>query len=235
MTTRILIDGYNLLFASSVFASNAGPPTLERTRLAFLQFLEASLTQSQRNTTLVVFDAAQAPLGLPHEMTVGSMQIRFSRKPQHADDLLEDLIAAHKQPRMLTVVSSDHRIQRAARQKGATYYDSEIWLSELQSNLQGQNALAEQDKPSDTNWESSPELHDWLNRFAMNNEQLKALETESDLPKLQTKTPVPPPAHNTANPAHNTAKPKSTTIKNETVNFGNPFPPGYAEDLLDND
>ena len=44
MSTRLLIDGYNLLFASGVFASPSGPPTLQRTRDALLQFLAAAFT-----------------------------------------------------------------------------------------------------------------------------------------------------------------------------------------------
>src|SRR5690348_3301541 len=90
MSTRLLIDGYNLLFASDVFASSAGPPTLERTRTALLQFLVDSLNQKQCARTTIVFDATQAPPGLPRETSYAGIQVLFSRSGQEADDLLEE-------------------------------------------------------------------------------------------------------------------------------------------------
>jgi predicted RNA-binding protein with PIN domain len=131
MASRLLIDGYNLLFASDVFASNAGPPTFERTRSTFLDVLATVLPERQRGRTTIVFDAAQAPLGLPHAFQLAEMQIYFSRRPQHADDLLEEILFTTKTPREWLVVSSDHRVQRAARQRGAEYIDSEVWWQEL--------------------------------------------------------------------------------------------------------
>jgi predicted RNA-binding protein with PIN domain len=127
----LLIDGYNLLFASDVFASPAGPPTLQRTREALLQFLADSLDKKYNGRTTVVFDATQAPPGLPHEMTFAGLRVLFSRRGQEADDLLEELIASESAPRELVVVSSDHRVQRAARQRGAKYLDSDQWLKTL--------------------------------------------------------------------------------------------------------
>jgi predicted RNA-binding protein with PIN domain len=59
------------------------------------------------------------------------MQVLFSRKGQDADALLEDLIAAERAPRETLVVSSDHRVQRAARQRGMKFADSDQWLRSL--------------------------------------------------------------------------------------------------------
>src|SRR5687767_1642502 len=130
MAARLLIDGYNLLHASGVFVA-AGPPTLERTRAAFLHFLAERLEARQCRRTTVVFDATQAPANLPHATSVAGMRVLFSRNGQDADALLEDLLLAEKSPRELLVVSSDHRVQRAARQRGARFVDSEIWIREL--------------------------------------------------------------------------------------------------------
>src|SRR5436190_1624816 len=117
--STLLIDGYNLLFASDVSAPRSGPPTLQRTREALLRFLADSLDPSILGRMIVVFDATQAPPGLPQELTIAGMKVLFSRRGQDADALLEDLIAAARAPRELIVVSSDHRVQRAARQRGA--------------------------------------------------------------------------------------------------------------------
>jgi len=49
--------------------------------------------------------------------------VRFSAG-QLADDAIEELISAEANPRALIVVSSDHRIQHAARRRSCTAWDS---------------------------------------------------------------------------------------------------------------
>jgi predicted RNA-binding protein with PIN domain len=130
----LLIDGYNLLHASGVFPA-AGPPTLERARLALLDALADALPPNNLATTTIVFDAAGAPPGLPREMAHRGLSVRFARRGGTADELLEDLIEAAADPRRLLVVSSDHGVQRAARRRGARYADSEIWWTELRRSV----------------------------------------------------------------------------------------------------
>ena len=67
--------------------------------------------------TTIVFDAKQAPPGLPHQLDHGGITVIFARGYDDADELIEELIASNSTPRRLTVVSSDHRIQRAARRR----------------------------------------------------------------------------------------------------------------------
>jgi predicted RNA-binding protein with PIN domain len=126
----LLIDGYNLLHASGIFPSG-GPPTLERSRTALLDFLAEALPAKDVPRATVVFDAAQAPPGLPRELEHRGLKVRFARRGGSADELLEELIADEPDPRHLLVVSSDHRVQRAARQRGASFTDSEPWQAEL--------------------------------------------------------------------------------------------------------
>jgi hypothetical protein len=86
--------------------------------------------------------------------------------------LLEELIAAEADPRNLLVVSSDHRVQRAARQRGAGYVDSEMWHAQLAA----------------------------------------ASRSQAD--------PSP-------------ATPTGRESEKDQVSLTNPFPPGYASELLD--
>jgi predicted RNA-binding protein with PIN domain len=130
----LLIDGYNLLHASGVFPAESAMPTLENARLALLDFLAESLPAKQIERTTVAFDALSAPPGLPWEMTHRGLAVRFARRGGSADELLEELIAAEPDPRNLLVVSSDHRVQRAARQRGASFADSEHWHRQLLSD-----------------------------------------------------------------------------------------------------
>jgi hypothetical protein len=126
----LLIDGYNLLQASDIFPAG-GPPSLARSREALLAFLARVLEEPVRRQTTIVFDASQAPPGLPRELTYAEMSVRFAPRKLSADDLLEELIDAAPDPRNLTVVSSDHRVQRAARRRGARFLDSEAWYAEV--------------------------------------------------------------------------------------------------------
>lgn len=159
---RLLVDGYNLLFASSVFVPEGMAPTLSNTRDALLDFLAETITPKLLTLTTVVFDAAQAPPGLPKEMQHRGMRIVFSAKKSSADEVLEELLENAKQPKQLLVISSDHRIQRAARQKGARYVDSEQWLQEQAANRKSQKRESLEQKPD---LPSSVDAALWIEAF----------------------------------------------------------------------
>jgi len=142
----LLIDGYNLLHASGVFPEG-GPPTLERSRGALLDALVERLPAKLAARTTVVFDAVGAPPGLPRELTHRGLAVRFARRGGTADELLEEQIAAATDPRNLLVVSSDHRVQRAARQRGAAFSDSESWWRELQHEPADDDSTDEKTAP----------------------------------------------------------------------------------------
>jgi uncharacterized protein len=132
----LLIDGYNLLHVTDIFGSAVGSETaLHASRQALLAFLAAAIDSKSRRETTIVFDAAGAPPGLPQTMSHEDMVIQFARRQASADELIEDLIDAHPAPKSLTVVSSDHRVQRAARRRGATYVDSDRWYADRKSSI----------------------------------------------------------------------------------------------------
>lgn len=159
---RLLIDGYNLLFASSVFVPEGVVPSLANTRDALLDFLASALDAKLRPQTIVVFDAAQAPPGLPRELRHQEMRVLFSAKKSSADELLEHLLEDANQPRQLLVISSDHRIQRAARQKGASFQDSDAWLREQAKRRTSQQSASQDAKPE---LPSQEDAAHWINEF----------------------------------------------------------------------
>jgi predicted RNA-binding protein with PIN domain len=160
----LLIDGYNLLNVTSIFG-DAGPGTaLHRTRVAFLNFLSSSFSKRERSQTTIVFDAAGAPPGLPGTMMHEGMTVHFAPRHSDADEMIEDLLETHKNPRSLTVVSSDHRVQRAARQRGATFVDSEQWYSDLKATLRSRKS-ANNDAAKPTGCSTPDELAYWLKEF----------------------------------------------------------------------
>lgn len=131
---RLLIDGYNLLHVAPV-GLVGGDPTLEASRQALLDYVASLLDASERMATTIVFDGRSAPPGLPRAWVYREMQVRFAPRQSEADALIEELVDGHDAPRRLTVVSSDHRVQRAARRRRSKALDSDIWL---------QNRLVEQ-------------------------------------------------------------------------------------------
>ena len=130
MSLLLLIDGYNITQPIAP-TRNPDPRWLERDRNVLLRELTNQLSEPVRRKTCVVFDAANPPRDRPSEFVHHGMSVRFAVDYLSADDLLEEMIRAHHTPKRLMVVSSDHRIQIAARRRGAAHFDSEPWMDDL--------------------------------------------------------------------------------------------------------
>jgi predicted RNA-binding protein with PIN domain len=126
-----IIDGYNLMHAAGLARRKYGPRQLERCRALLLAWLGKHLTEAERERTTVVFDAAEAPPGLPRQLTAAGITVLFAATGKDADDTIEELIAAHSAPRQIRVVSSDHRLQRGAQRRRGMFCDSEDFVQEL--------------------------------------------------------------------------------------------------------
>ena len=204
----LLIDGYNLLHVTGL--SGRGPG-LQGSREALLRFLAATIEPSERPRTTIVFDAAGAPPGLPRVVSRDEMTIRYASDYDDADELIEELIAAHHVPRSLLVVSSDHRLQRAARRRRATFVDSDIWFAEaLRRRERSRRPASKAAKPPGNLTEQ--EVAYWLAEFT----------TAPDASAIEQTN------------RKKTQKSKhANKSDDETGDLDNPFPPGYGEDLLD--
>jgi hypothetical protein len=139
----LVIDGYNLLHASDVFGQGPGRTSLESSRRALLDFLADHLPAKDLSDVTIVFDASGAPPGLPREEVYRGIAVRFAPRREDADAVIERLIEEHGQPQALVVVSSDHRIQRAARRRRATSIDSDVWYTQLVREAQSRPAPRE--------------------------------------------------------------------------------------------
>jgi hypothetical protein len=105
---------------------------------------------------------------------VDGIDIRFAVGYPEADDLLEEIIADHSVPKKLAVVSSDRRVQAAARRRGCLVHDSQPWLDALldgkfaadtpavRSAEQGRG-VASDEKPADL--VDRDEVDRWMNEF----------------------------------------------------------------------
>jgi predicted RNA-binding protein with PIN domain len=159
---RILIDGYNLLHASGVFGETRGPRGFEASRKALLEVL-AELLGDDRTKATVVFDANDAPPGLPSRVVHEGIQVVFARDHPSADALIEEMIEDHNAPTALTVVSADNRVIAAARRRRAKAVPSGEWFAELcAAARQGPQTESKPPPPG-----SDYEVERWLREFEL--------------------------------------------------------------------
>ncbi len=138
MSLLLLVDGYNVIgpVAAPGRAGFARATThqsrwLEAERNRLISRLCDHLPEFVRNRTCVVFDARCPPSNAVSRYEVSGIDIRFAVDEPEADDLIERLIGEHSAPKQLAVVSSDHRLQDAAKRRGATPFDADPWLDDL--------------------------------------------------------------------------------------------------------
>jgi len=239
----LIIDGYNLLHASGVMPSGQGPHTFERAREALLRFLAASLTDEERAQTTIVFDAREAPYNKPRTLDHEGMAIRFAPRDIDADTLIEELIKADHAPKRLTVVSSDHRIQNAARRRRATAVDSDVWTRELiRRRQENRGAVPPASKPQGSLPPS--EVARWIEEFQVESMDSLAEEAIEDVPPTTTNyisnraaqpaDPKDAKQMRDRRPKRQEAKPDAES-KQLPGHIPNPFPPEYAEDVSEED
>ncbi len=136
MPVVVLIDGYNLLHAAGLAKKKYGPGELERRRARLLARLKELVDPAMLPRTTVVFDARINPPPVRPEPPAGPMTVLFAPADREADDVVEELLAKHSSPRQVLVVSSDHRLHKAARRRGATPIDSDAFLDQLEVDQQ---------------------------------------------------------------------------------------------------
>ncbi|MBX3412954.1 MAG: NYN domain-containing protein [Pirellulales bacterium] len=128
----LLIDGYNLMHAAGIVGSGVGPGGLERSRRALLNFIVESLEVDELARAVVVFDANERPpLAVSDSFVHRGLRVRFAADHGEADELIEELIRLDSVPKRLLVVSSDHRLHRAARRRKGQAIDSDRWYAQM--------------------------------------------------------------------------------------------------------
>ena len=124
----LLIDGYNLLHAAGLARATYGPGDLERARDRLLSLLGELLDADQLSKTVVVFDAKESVTFHGSRSVRAGVTVVFPDRGVEADAVLEEMVREHTAPKSLRVVSSDHRVQTAARRRRAAALDSDAFL-----------------------------------------------------------------------------------------------------------
>ena len=155
------------LLSVGLFRASYGPGQFEAWRNRFLQYLSKNLTSREHERTTVVFDAPAGGRNTLNPVVSHGLQVIYAQTEMDADDVLEELIAKHSAPRQILLVSSDHRLQKAARRRRGKFIDSEDFATRLEQRDQ-----REDDKPADgpprqkfTGLLSKSETSAWLDFF----------------------------------------------------------------------
>ena len=153
----LIIDGYNLMHAAGIARPTYGPGDLQRCRERLVRWLLEHLDESQRADTTVVFDAYTAPSDSEPFEKVHSLKVAYAPPGTDADSEIERLLLQHSAPKQIIMVSSDHRLHKAARRRRARPIDSEDFIFEMEEQPQSttlkKSAPKHADQPSSSEWE----------------------------------------------------------------------------------
>jgi uncharacterized protein len=185
----LLIDGYNLMHACGMCRRRYGVGEFEKHRNRFLRYLASHLSEPERVRTTVVFDAQNARESYSDRSRFEGMEILFSTGGD-ADTLIEEIILGHSSPRQIVLVSSDHRLQKAARKRRARSVDSEIFSDEFErhgpvKDSQEETAPPKTSHPKYSGDVTEKEMKSWMEVFG------EIPEDKPPMPETEEKPSMP--------------------------------------------
>ena len=143
---RTVIDGYNLIFQCGLEGRSRNPLAIERARKRLISTLRNRLSVKDRKQIAIIFDAQSLPIKEDDTVSIQeAMTIVYALEYDDADSMIEEIIRNHSAPKQLTIVSSDHRIQKAALRRKASPIDSDVWFDQVeQTAVPAANANVDQ-------------------------------------------------------------------------------------------
>lgn len=246
---QVIIDGYNFLMTTGMMDTQVSDVELRQGRTRLLKFLATAFpAQSDRRKITVVFDS-QTLLKLPKSFEYQDIQVVFSKGYDTADELIIEMIQRNHVPKRLLIVSSDHEIQKSARRRKAKFIDSDRWLDHIENREKRTAAEDPADGKSDrARLLASPaDQQFWIEQFSAD---LESEDLTSELPQLQDgndddlsqpdeKRPIPHAEKierqrgQSKGPDQSKSKQTEDRSRSDSEFPGEIFPPGYAEDLLE--
>ena len=155
-TRLILVDGYNLILRSP--SLKPGPDRTLREARDKLVNLLSWVVGSGDARFIVVFDGSDQH---GEDEGAGRVEVRYSRPPQKADDVIRALVEDRvERVDHLTVVTSDLEVARHARAMGAEIALADLFLSSVIGPAGGASEAPE--KPASI---SKKELEEWAALF----------------------------------------------------------------------
>ncbi len=125
-----LIDGHNLIGQTP--GLRLDDPDDEQ---KLIELLRSYLARVQKKGA-VIFDRGLLGGAIGADKRVrpyssAALEVRFAPAPKTADEVIVERLRREKNPRGLTVVTSDHDLANAARQAGASVKDSAAFAREM--------------------------------------------------------------------------------------------------------
>jgi hypothetical protein len=152
----LLIDGHNLIGRLSDL--RLGDPGDEAQLVARLRTYRA-----RTGKRVTVFFDQGLPGGRSRELSGGGVEVVFASTGHTADGILRERIRRSRDPRGLTVVTSDRAIIAAARARGARVIRSEEFAAQLRTP---RSVKVEEDVHL-----SAEEVEEWLRAFGGGEDQ----------------------------------------------------------------
>ena len=218
-----IIDGYNLIFQCGLQTTSTASDMLHQSRNRLLHEIATFASLEVAKRTTIVFDAAhRPPLAKSNRYRIKNVLVLYADQFDDADSMIEHLISKHATPKKLTVVSSDHRLHKAALRRKSIPIDSEIWYD----RLLGGKMMSKTEPVKLPPPEGLSDV-DWHQELMTGDVDLSAIEAElaaefnggsvQDVQRLE------------GSDVSGTAE----SVEPLQADLGNPFPPGYGEDLLE--
>ena len=152
----IIIDGYNVMHRTPQLRPGEGR-TLRESREKLVNLL-AWMMGAEHVHYIVVFDGAE---GGGRDERSGKIEVRWSRPPQIADDVIRSLVEEHVDRwDRVTVVTADLEVARHARAMGADIALSDLFLASALGAATATDGPPE--KPATL---SRAELEEWAKLF----------------------------------------------------------------------
>lgn len=212
-----IIDGYNLIFQCGLQSNSTADDWLHQSRNRLLNEIASFAGVEAAKRTTIVFDAShRPPLAKTNRYRIKNVLVLYADRFDDADSMIEHLITRHATPKKLTVVSSDHRLHKAALRRKATPVDSEVWYDRLlDGKLVAKTSAVKLPQP-----EGLVDI-DWYRELQIDAMDLNAIQAE-----VEAEVKVD---RNVDSDEGGDSALGSDAVSGDV---GNPFPPGYGEDLL---
>lgn len=110
-----LIDGYNFLFRIEGLKKGS----LEKKRKAFIEILDKQLEHFTSHTFFVIFDSAQQLCDYAQCSHCSHLDVLYAPKGQSADEYIIELVEISRNPKTVTVITSDSSLARDCKHLGA--------------------------------------------------------------------------------------------------------------------
>ncbi len=222
-----IIDGYNLIFQCGLQTRSASDDMLRKARERMIREILVGVSKTIAKRITIVFDAAERPLlAKGNSETIGGMKVFYADQYDDADSMIEHLIAKHSVPRKLTVVSSDHRLHKAALRRKAIPIDSDVWFDHLETQKldRGRSQSGQGGPAKILSAKANEELEaiDWQAELATDDVDIAEIQAQ-----LESEVAGPVEQSETER-IEEGCEPEP-----EIDAPFNPFPPGYGEDLLE--